>query len=185
MKNMKRNRKSDRQHYTLNLLYWTSYAIVCIQALRLSGSHPHSISQFTHFAWECMRHVQCSLTLASLSAACLCRCLVLGPECSLCNSWTSVNYIVVPYSDIVVPCGTWMYLVVLPSFIVAYRSLPPRSHVLPNPPSHTWPPSAERQVAIVRDEVAEKQRVIDELRSQAIAAQAKRGWISQLSMVEP
>jgi len=30
-------------------------------------------------------------------------------------------------------------------------------------------------VAIVRDEVAEKQRVIDELRSQAIAAQAKRG----------
>ena len=29
-----------------------------------------------------------------------------------------------------------------------------------------------REVAIVRDEVAEKQRVIDELRSQAIAAQA-------------
>ena len=32
-----------------------------------------------------------------------------------------------------------------------------------------------RQVAIVRDEVAEKQRVIEELRSQAIAAQAQRG----------
>lgn len=47
------------------------------------------------------------------------------------------------------------------------------SHVLtPDPPSLFC---AERQVAIVRDEVAEKQRLIDELRSQAIAAQAKRG----------